>query len=103
MATEDDPTRTKRATASTVSPDDSPPEPMVTPPVRHRARFFGLTPDRSTPSPRAFAGLMVSIADIHFGVTGSWPARGRERHSLTANRTAAAPRTTLRTLTKSDE
>jgi hypothetical protein len=52
-----------------------------------------LTADSRKPSPSAFGKVIVSIARIHFGISGSTPGFGRPRHWRRASRSSSAPST----------
>jgi hypothetical protein len=62
---------------------------MIKPAEAASSRFFGFTADNKKPSPMALPAVIVSIADIHFGMVGCSPFAGCERHCLSA-KTAAA-------------
>ena len=49
-----------------------------------RARFFGLSPESTTPKPNALPAVNWSIVAIHFGVSGVSPALGRPCHCFSA-------------------
>ena len=63
--------------------------------VRVSARFFGFAPDSAAPSNVALGGVTESTVDIHFGISGDWPAFGRLRHCLAAMMRNRIPTATL--------
>src|SRR5580700_6779429 len=64
-----------------------------------RARFFGFTPERRTPSPADLPAPKPSMEAIHLGIVASSPLFGRPRHCRAAMATKRTPRRTSSQLT----
>jgi hypothetical protein len=64
-----------------------------------RARFLGLAPDSTAPSPAERPAVMWSSALIHVGISGSSPGAGRPRHCRTATARSASPNSSSSTST----